>query len=251
MRGMRGGNIEAEIEHGKALLSGGAPEIWGWGTPAGRERLRRRVNWLIEACDLRPGRKVLECGCGIGLFSRELAKSGAEIIAVDCSPDLLQQASRQESSSPNVAFVLDDLEKPSSLPDNYFDALLGVSVLHHLCLPAALTALRKKCKSGARFAFSEPNLLNPINKYYLFVDDVEKRRARGQSPNEMAFRPDELRRAFTDADYIVERVIMRDFLHPSIPRPLIGVFDAIGRGAEAIPLLKLWSGSIWIEGRVE
>jgi 2-polyprenyl-3-methyl-5-hydroxy-6-metoxy-1,4-benzoquinol methylase len=245
----RGGNTEAEREHGKLLLAGGASEIWGWGTPAGKERVRRRVAWLRQACRLRPGVKALECGCGIGLFSRELAESGAEITAVDISPDLLQRA-RQECTSPDLAFVLDNLENPSALEDNYFDALCGISILHHLNLPQALAALRPKCKPGAKFAFSEPNILNPINKYYMFVPDPEKRKARGISPSEMAFHPEELRSVFTDAGYIVERLSMRDFLHPSIPRLFIPVFDFAGRVAEVTPLLKLWSGSIWIQGRV-
>jgi len=245
----RGGNIEAEREHGKLLLAGGASEIWGWGTPAGKERVRRRVEWLIEACDLRPGMRALECGCGLGLFSRELARSGAEITAVDISPDLLQQARRQ-CSNPGLSFVEDDLENPTQLKDGYFDAILGVSVLHHLNLPAALCALRWKCKPGARFAFSEPNILNPINKYYNFVADLEKRKARGISPDEMAFHPEELREVFEDSGYAVEKLAMRDFLHPAIPRGLIGLFDVAGRIAEMTPLLKLWSGSIWIEGRV-
>lgn len=229
------------------MLEGGAGEIWGWGTPAGRERVRRRVEWLSRACGLRPGVRALECGCGMGIFSRELAKSGADIIAVDISPDLLRRARRECG---DVAFVVDNLESPATLPDNYFDALCGVSVLHHLNLPAALSALRAKCKPGARFAFSEPNILNPINKYYLFVDDQEKRQARGVSPGEMAFRPSELRDAFTDAGYIVEGLAMRDFLHPAIPALLIPLADVAGRVAEVMPLLKLWSGSIWIEGKV-
>lgn len=244
----RGGNIEAEREHGKLLLEGGAGEIWGWGTPAGKRRVRRRIEWLTQACGLRPGVKALECGCGMGLFSREIAKTGVDLTAVDISPDLLQRA-REEVSG--VAFVEDDLESPSWLPDNHFDCLLGVSVLHHLNLPRALVALRTKCKPGARFAFSEPNILNPINKYYLFVGDVEKRRMRGVSPNEMAFRPGELRSVFTDAGYAVENLYMRDFLHPSIPAPLIPAFSLAGRVAESMPLLKLWSGSIWIQGSIK
>ncbi len=244
----RGGRPELETLHGKLLLAGGEEEIWGWGTPAGRERVRRRVAWLTATCDLGPGVRVLECGCGTGLFTRELIRTGAHVTAMDISPDLLSRA-RQACPHPGATFVEGNLEAPPALPKADFDVLCGISVLHHLEVPRMLQAVRGFLKPGARFAFSEPNLLNPINKYYLFVPDAEKRRRRGVSPSEMAFTPDELRRLFVEGGYQVDSLELRDFLHPAIPRwaiPLAKFGQAL---AEAMPLVRSISGSIWISGQ--
>lgn len=243
----RGGDPSLEIVHARLLLDSGAEDVWGWSTPAGQARVETRVRWLIKTCDLGPGVNVLECGCGTGIFTRELAKTGANITAVDISADLLGEA-RKHCPTQNVKFVTANLESPEELPDDFFDVLCGVSVLHHLVLPESLVALKPKLRHGARFAFSEPNLLNPINKYILFTLNTENRRKRGVSPSEMAFYPDELRSLFQKAGFEVHNLSHRDFMHPSIPKTLIGFFKIVQVIAEKTPLLCRWSGSLWVNG---
>src|SRR5438094_9701692 len=79
--------IANEIEHGRFLAQHGAGEIWNWEGQAGKLRWARRVKMLSN--HLRVGMSVLELGCGTGYFTRELAHSGAHIIAVDVSPETL------------------------------------------------------------------------------------------------------------------------------------------------------------------
>lgn len=246
----RGGNPGNEELHGKFLASGDSSSIWGWGTPAGQARMRRRVQWMVNTLQMKEGKKILELGCGTGIFSRELAKSAAKITAVDISPDLLQRA-RSECGAKNIQFVQGNLEEPDFLEDNSFDAICGISVLHHLDVAKALPALRKKLKPTGAFAFSEPNLSNPINKYYVFVPDAEKRRQRGVSPNEMAFKKNELSAYFVNSGFNVTSLMYRDFLHPAIPQFFIPIFDVLGRVTENIPYLQRISGSLWISGHVD
>ncbi len=242
----RGGQPNLEIAHARQLLDFGAEDIWGWSTPAGKERVRSRLRWVTTVCGLSPGIRVLECGCGTGIFTRELAKTGANITAVDISLDLLNEA--RKHCAKNVDFIQTNLEDPQELPDESFEVLCGVSVLHHLVLPESLVRLKRKLKPGARFAFSEPNLLNPINKYIIFTPNLEKRRRLGVSPSEMAFYPEELREIFIAAGFEVHKVEHRDFLHPSIPEGLIPSFKVIQFIAEHTPVLRRWSGSLWISG---
>jgi 2-polyprenyl-3-methyl-5-hydroxy-6-metoxy-1,4-benzoquinol methylase len=75
------GRIHREIEHGRFLAEHGAGEIWNWESPGGKLRWARRVQMLSK--HLGPGMSVLELGCGTGYFTRELARSGAEIVAID------------------------------------------------------------------------------------------------------------------------------------------------------------------------
>ena len=244
----RGGNPESEMVHARLLISGEAEEIWGWNSPAGRERVARRIQWIRNVCSIRPGLKVLECGCGTGIFTQQLAKLGAEITAVDISIDLLTKA-RNSCGEDQVTFLQTNLEDPKEIPDEYFDAMFGVSVLHHLDINVALPRIKTKLKPNGKFAFSEPNILNPINKHVIFSSNVEKRRKLGVSPHEMAFRPDELKAAFEFSGYHVDAVEHRDFLHPSIPRYMISLAKTFEFVAERLPGFRSLSGSIWISGR--
>jgi len=64
---------------------------------AGRERMRQTLlSWLPQ--DLR-GRRVLDAGCGTGALAVEAARRGAEVVAIDLSPtlvDLARERSRAE-----------------------------------------------------------------------------------------------------------------------------------------------------------
>src|SRR5438270_13417090 len=78
-----------EILHGRKLALGHAETTWGWGTPAGKLRADRRAELIARGARLCPGMRALEIGCGTGLFTEWFARTGADIIAVDISPDLL------------------------------------------------------------------------------------------------------------------------------------------------------------------
>ena len=57
---------------------------------AGRDRMRATMlSWLPP--DL-GGRRILDAGCGTGAFAVEAARRGAEVVAIDLSPTLVQLA---------------------------------------------------------------------------------------------------------------------------------------------------------------
>jgi len=83
---------EREIQHGRHLAELETETVWGWGTPAGQLRARRRADLIMQGAQLAPGQLVLEIGCGTGLFTEMFSASGARIVAVDISRDLLDKA---------------------------------------------------------------------------------------------------------------------------------------------------------------
>jgi 2-polyprenyl-3-methyl-5-hydroxy-6-metoxy-1,4-benzoquinol methylase len=66
-----------EIEHGKMLAQGDTELLWGWGTPAGRLRAKRRAKLIATGAHLKAEVRALEMGCGTGMFTEMFAETAA------------------------------------------------------------------------------------------------------------------------------------------------------------------------------
>ena len=232
--------IDKEIQHGRFLAEHGAGEIWNWEGPAGKLRWARRVKMLSKHLGL--GMSVLELGCGTGYFTRELARSGAEIVAIDVSPELLEIA-RANCSASSVRYEIQNAYD-LSYPDAVFDSVVGSSVLHHLEINEALREIYRVLKSGGTIYFTEPNMLNPqiaIQKNVPWV-----KRKLGDSPDETAFFRWPLRRLLKEIGFRDVRIDPFDFLHPKIPLPLVNGLNAIGRFLENVSVISEFAGSLYI-----
>jgi len=232
--------IAKEIHHGRFLAKHGAGEIWNWEGPAGKMRWARRVKMLSN--HLGPGMSVLELGCGAGYFTRELARSGADIVAVDVSPELLEMA-RADCSAKNVRYEIQNA-CALSYPDAAFDSVVGSSVLHHLEIKEAVREIHRVLKPRGTIYFTEPNMLNPqiaIQKNVPWI-----KRKLGDSPDETAFFRWPVRRLLEETGFRDVRIEPFDFLHPKTPASLIGGVNALGRFLERMPVVSEFAGSIYI-----
>lgn len=234
-----------EIEHGKKLLEMDAEMTWGWGSPAGIKRAIRRGGMISDAARLDSDRRVLEVGCGTGLFTEMLARSGAEILAVDISEDLLVHARRRGLSEEKVRFLAEPFEQC----DVYgpFDAVVGSSVLHHLEVEVSLRKIFSLLSPGGSMVFAEPNMLNPqifVQKNIPFI-----KKFLGDSPDETAFVRWSLKNLLETIGFVDVRITPVDWLHPHTPKSLIPSVAWMGRLLEKTPLVREFSGSLLIQAR--
>jgi 2-polyprenyl-3-methyl-5-hydroxy-6-metoxy-1,4-benzoquinol methylase len=232
--------IAKEIQHGRFLAEHGAGEIWNWESPAGKLRWARRVKMLSG--HLLPGMRVLEVGCGTGYFTRELARFGADIVAIDVSPELLEIA-KANCSAPNVRYEIQNAYE-LSYSDALFDSVVGSSVLHHLEIEQAIREIYRVLKPGGMIYFTEPNMLNPQIAIQKSVPWVKRKL--GDSPDETAFFRWPLRRLLEQTGYRDVRIVPFDFLHPKTPVPLVDRLDAVGRFLESVPVISEFAGSLYI-----
>lgn len=239
----RSPRLQHEIEHGKFLLAHGSGEVWNWEGPAGQIRWHRRVGLLRK--DLTQTMKVLELGCGTGYFTRELARTGASIVAVDISPHLLEIAKR-EAAANNVIF---QLQNASALDfeSNSFDAVVGSSILHHLEIESALDEIHRVLRPGGAARFTEPNMLNPQIAIQKNIPIVKK--ALGDSPDETAFFRWKLSRLMRKSGLREIEITPFDFLHPSLPAGCIRSVQALENFLERVPILCEIAGSLYIRAR--
>ena len=238
-----GERLENEIEHGRFLAKEGAGEIWNWESAAGKRRWGRRVGMLIDG--ISEGMEVLELGCGTGYFTKELVETGARVVAIDISPELLEIAER-DIVAENVQFQVENAYA-MGFEGGRFDAVIGSSVLHHLEIEKALSEIFRVLKPGGKVCFTEPNMMNPQIAVQKNVPPIK--RWLGDSPDETAFFRWGIAKRLRRHGFSEIEVAPFDFLHPSIPRGLVQPMEAVCLSVEKVPILREIAGSLYIRAR--
>ena len=233
---------EREVIHGKMIADRNPESIWGWKTPAGRARALRRAEWISASANLGPGRTVLEIGCGTGMFTEMFALSGARIVAVDISYDLIEIARSRGLPDKQVVFLQKRFEDCDV--DGPFDAVIGSSVLHHLDIQEALAKIYELLKPGGIMSFAEPNMLNPQIMVQKNVPLIKARM--GDSPDETAFFRRRIRHLLLKAGFAGVSILPCDWLHPATPASLIDIVAKAGRILEKLPVIREFAGSLYI-----
>ncbi len=98
----------AEEKSPVKVLSGSRGKDTGWGKVAAwyHESVEDKASYqkdlimpnLLRLMDIKPGQKILDLGCGEGLFTRRFAKAGAEVTAIDIALPLVEIAKREAAS---------------------------------------------------------------------------------------------------------------------------------------------------------
>jgi 2-polyprenyl-3-methyl-5-hydroxy-6-metoxy-1,4-benzoquinol methylase len=230
-----------EIKHGKFIAKTGE-HIWNWSSPAGKIRWQRRSNMFIDFLG-NDRKKILEIGCGTGLFTKEIAKTDNEITSIDISEELITLA-KEKVQSKNVTFLVENAYK-TSFQDNYFDFIVGSSILHHLDIDEAIKEFYRLLKDNGKIMFTEPNMLNPqiaLQKNIPFLKKLA-----GDSPDETAFFKWSIDKKITKWGFCNPEVYPFDFLHPAIPGFMLSLAIPVSYFCEKIPLLKEIAGSLVIK----
>jgi 2-polyprenyl-3-methyl-5-hydroxy-6-metoxy-1,4-benzoquinol methylase len=242
-REMKDTRADREIEFGVELAKGDTESLWGWGSPAGRLRALRRAGLIAAGAGLAPGSRVLEVGCGTGLFTEMFVRSGACILAVDISPELLKKARQRDLPSPQVRFIEKRFEDCAL--ESPFDAVIGSSVLHHLDLLPSCLKIFKLLRPGGSLAFAEPNMLNP----QVYVERKFRKWFPRISADETAFIRTKLQRVLRESGFENIRIVPFDWLHPATPPRWMPLVQSLGRVLERIPIIREFSGSLLVSAR--
>lgn len=235
--------LERELDHHRWIAEEDTETLWGWGTPAGRLRAKRRARLIVSSANLQSGMHVLEIGCGTGVFTEMFLHTGIQLTAIDLSPDILAKAKARGLPKNKVTFVETCFEEYQV--ESLFDAVIGSSVLHHLVVNESLDKVIKILKPGGVFSFAEPNLLNP----QIFIERTFPRLFPSISHDESAFIRWQLSSLLQKKGFIEPQIIPFDWLHPNTPVSLIGAVEAFGRILEYLPVIREFSGSLLIRGK--
>jgi magnesium-protoporphyrin O-methyltransferase len=125
---------------------------------AGRDRMRSTLlSWLPENLS---GLRVLDAGCGTGALAVEAAHRGADVLAIDLSPTLVDLARERQPVIRNggsIDFRAGDMLAPEL---GVFDYVVGMdSVIHYETGDAVsvLAGLAQRTRAGLLFTFVPSN----------------------------------------------------------------------------------------------
>jgi 2-polyprenyl-6-hydroxyphenyl methylase/3-demethylubiquinone-9 3-methyltransferase len=103
------------------------------------------------------GKRILDIGCGGGIFSEALARGGAEVIAFDASERSLD-AAREHAKRAGLQIDYRLAKAEEFQPEGEFDAVMAVDVLEHVeDVDATLAMAAGALASGGTLGFLTHN----------------------------------------------------------------------------------------------
>jgi 2-polyprenyl-3-methyl-5-hydroxy-6-metoxy-1,4-benzoquinol methylase len=128
----------------------------------GHERRTWNPYWFLcesVAAQFRsPEQKLLDFGCGPGIYSVIFGKVGYQVSGFDISPSnvaIAEQLATKYDLSHTVKFNVGTAER-LDYPDEYFDVVVGIDILHHVDIAHSVKECLRVLKKGGTAFFKEP-----------------------------------------------------------------------------------------------
>lgn len=165
----------------KAIHLGHPSYVWRFGQDRRLDLIRRYVRF--------DGVRILDVGCGIGVYVDKFRSLGAHAFGVDLDVEKLTQAHRAK----RLQLLAAALSEALPFPDNYFDVVLLHEVIEHVAddRKTICEAVRVVRRNGRVIVFA-PNRLYPLETHGAFFG---RRYVFGNIPL-IGWFPDSLRRKF-------------------------------------------------------
>ena len=146
-------------------------------TPLGSLAHALESEAIFDLAEAKPGERVVDIGCGAGIYTLELARRGAHVVGVDPSWEMIAVAQEKfrRVGLPGI-FVLGSAEALPFCPD-CFDLALAVTSLCFVRSPdQAIEETRRVLKPEGRLVLGELNRFSPwalwLRLKGLFTDTI-------------------------------------------------------------------------------
>jgi len=188
-----------------------------------------------------PGSRVLELGCGTGVYTRWLMDRGCSVVGMDISEKMLAAARKR---CPRATFVRGNCECPAShLPGDVsakrFDVILGVNTFSYY--PNKAAALRQYgalLVKGGRVVLLDMNGRCPLYRVMVWLNKNEIREWYDQVRESNDAQLSTLAR---DAGMVVREAGHFAFIPNAVGRCLVHVFRPVDSVLNLIPVMRRYA----------
>ena len=209
----------------KAITLGHPSYVWRFGQD-------RRLALIHQYAPLQ-GKRILDVGCGLGMYVKKMRDFSEEVYGVDVDPEKVAEARR---TLPNIQLA--PAEK-LPFPEGFFDVVLLHEVIEHVEDDRQATReAHRVTKGGGRVVIFAPNRLYPLETHGIFwrgkycfgnmplVNYLPNFLRQRLCPHVRTYTRDDIRRLFEglDVEVIVHTQIYPGYDNIAARRPMIGAF---------------------------
>ncbi|HNK63665.1 MAG TPA: class I SAM-dependent methyltransferase [Anaerolineales bacterium] len=242
-----------ERDMDKAALRGEPSYVW-------RDGQKRRLNMIARFAGERMQGKVLENGCGVGMYVEKMTGLGATVTGLEFDFE------RAREARVNSTRIVNGAGEFLPLPSGTFDLILSHEVIEHVQDDRlAVTEMVRVLRTGGRAVIFCPNRGYPVEthgifwkgKYYFgnkpFVNYLPRAWRDKLAPHVRAYSKQDLQKLFEGLPVkFIERTIIFGAYDNIIART--GVFGrgirAVLQFAESTPLKILGLSHFWVVEKV-
>jgi SAM-dependent methyltransferase len=140
----------------KAALRGEPSYVW-------REGQQRRLGMIVNAAGRRLRGRVLENGCGIGMYAQRLAPLGGQVVGLEYDFE------RSRLAAVRLPRIVNGAGEHLPFPASTFDLILSHEVIEHVWDDrAAVQEMVRVLKPGGRAAIFCPNRGYPFETHGIY-----------------------------------------------------------------------------------
>src|SRR5262245_25332695 len=146
----------SERDFEKAALRGEPSYVW-------RAGQQRRLDMIVKAAGERIKGRILENGCGVGMYVEHLSPLGGEVIGLEYDSD------RALAAKKNSPHILNAAGESLPLPASTFDLILSHEVIEHVQDDrVAIREMIRALKPSGRVVLFCPNRGYPFETHGIY-----------------------------------------------------------------------------------
>jgi SAM-dependent methyltransferase len=113
---------------------------------------------LLQCRFVSPAQRLLDAGCGAGSYAVLFAHIGYEVFGFDISPNNVRIAGQlaQKHGFGDRIRIQEGVAERLEYPSDFFDAVVGIDILHHVDIERAVGECLRVLKPGGVAIFKEP-----------------------------------------------------------------------------------------------
>ena len=164
------------MEHNEVIRREFSKQATGFGDTGLTLSRQDILDWIVDTLPLHENFRVLDVAAGTGHLSRAIAPHVLEVVAIDITPGMLEEA-RKEAARCNLDNISFEEGKAEDLPykDDFFDLVVSRLAIHHFEKPRVqLSEMVRVCKPLQSVGVID--ILSPDERVADFYNHLERLR---------------------------------------------------------------------------